>query len=127
MNGRTDGAAAPPQGEARQSSLPAPDAGNGSRRGPRSSRVDADPDHLLGTSPRELKAELGVPALVRREPPAEIWQYRDTACVLDLFLYPGDDGQAVTHLEARDLTAKPVAAASCLERLLRARAASGTG
>lgn len=116
-----------PHGAARQARLPAFDGDDAARGGRTSSRIDADPDSFLGTSPRELKTALGAPALVRREPPAEIWQYRDAACVLDLFLYPGKEGQAVTHLEARDRTAKPVAAASCLERLLRARAASVTG
>jgi hypothetical protein len=89
--------------------------------------VNGDPDRFLGRSPRQLEAELGAPALVRRENPAEIWQYRGPACVLDLFLYPKDGGPDVVHLEARDLSAEPMAAETCLQPLLRERAATGAG
>ena len=93
-----------------QARLTPPDADSGKApdAGRESPKVDADPDRFLGTSPRKLETELGSPVQVRREPPAEIWQYRDSQCVLDLFLYPGENGPAVTHIEARDPTAEPV-------------------
>jgi hypothetical protein len=89
--------------------------------------IDADPAQFVGASPGVLSARLGSPQQVRREPPAEIWQYRMPGCVLDLFLYPEKDGKSVTYLEARDLKARPMPAEGCLERLMRARLASKTG
>jgi hypothetical protein len=58
----------------------------------------------LAKSAAELRALFGNPTQVRREPPAEIWQYlSDTpACVLLFVLYPTDTpGQfRVQHAEA---------------------------
>jgi hypothetical protein len=44
---------------------------------------------------------LGEPSLVRRDPPAEIWQFHDRHCILDVFLYARPGGLAVAHVEAR--------------------------
>lgn len=38
----------------------------------------------------EIEQILGGPSFVRRDPPAELWQYRASDCTLDLFFY--DDG-----------------------------------
>lgn len=58
----------------------------------------------LAKTAAELRALFGNPAQVRREPPAEIWQYlSDTpSCVLLFVLYPTDaPGQfRVQHAEA---------------------------
>lgn len=42
---------------------------------------------LKGLRPLEIVALLGQPELKRDEPPAELWQYRTTDCVLNLFFY----------------------------------------
>jgi hypothetical protein len=42
---------------------------------------------LKGLRPVEIVALLGQPELKRDEPPAELWQYRTTDCVLNLFFY----------------------------------------
>src|SRR5690242_8178756 len=42
---------------------------------------------LKGLRPREIVALLGQPELKRDEPPAELWQYRTSDCVLNLFFY----------------------------------------
>ena len=57
---------------------------------------------LRDLSAAELVALIGEPDFRRVEPPAELWQYRSTDCVLDLFLY--GDGQKfhVVHAAARD-------------------------
>lgn len=64
------------------------------------SKVNADPQQLLGMDGTALNDLLGQPTLVRREGEAEIWQYRGDECVLDLFLYGGM--RQVEHVDLRD-------------------------
>ena len=53
---------------------------------------------------RSVTALLGPPDYRRRDKPAEIWQYRNDACVLDLFLYSTDGAPArVNHMDFRRL------------------------
>lgn len=79
-----------------------------------------DPAILIGLDAAGLEAMLGAPELKRREPPAEMWQYRTETCVLDLYLYPGagDGTPSVAQYAARARTADPaggpVDAARCL-------------
>ena len=68
----------------------APDAGD----------TPAPPGNLLGLDEASLKHWFGSPSFIRRDYPAEVWQYRAKACVLELYLYPADDHMAVTHAEA---------------------------
>jgi hypothetical protein len=49
-----------------------------------------------------LIARLGEPDFTRRDPPAEIWQYRGATCVLDIFLYPEAGEMRVLHAATRD-------------------------
>lgn len=48
-----------------------------------------DPSRLKGMSAAQLTEAFGRPVFTRRDLPAEIWQYRGKACMLDLFLYDG--------------------------------------
>lgn len=64
------------------------------------SKVNADPQQLLGMDSAALNDLLGEPVVVRREGEAEIWQYRSDECVLDLFLYGGM--RQVEHVDLRD-------------------------
>ncbi len=89
--------------------------------------IDDDPARVLGLSPDKLTEMLGRPDLTRREPPAEIWQYRGETCVFDVFLYEEAGSARVTYLEARDESAHPVAERNCLNQLLRARIAKPLG
>jgi hypothetical protein len=57
---------------------------------------------LQTLSPQALIARLGEPDFTRRDPPAEIWQYRGSTCVLDLCLYPEDGELHVLHAATRD-------------------------
>ena len=63
----------------------------------------ADASNLVGRDAREVAELLGPPHLKRRDPPAELWQYRAEPCVLDLFLYAdkAGGGFTVTHMEMR--------------------------
>jgi hypothetical protein len=47
-------------------------------------------------------ARLGAPDFTRQDPPAEIWQYRGSSCVLDVFLYPDGGEMKVVHANTRD-------------------------
>ncbi len=85
--------------------------------------IDDDPARILGLGPDKLTELLGRPELTRREPPAEIWQYRGESCVFDVFLYEEGGLVRVTYLEARDESAQRVAERNCLNQLLRARLA----
>ena len=83
--------------------------------------INDDPQQLMGIGPGALGAILGEPELIRREAPAEIWQYRNDGCVLDVFLYDTAGQREVTYVEARDGTAQRMDTRACLNTLLRAR------
>ena len=89
--------------------------------------IDDDPARIMGLGASQLTELLGQPELTRREPPAEIWQYRGRSCVFDVFLYEDAAGRRVTYLEARDDSAQRIAARDCLNQLLRARLAKPLG
>jgi len=62
----------------------------------------------------ELTARLGKPDFQRREPPAELWQYRSAACVLNVFLYPQADGALkVSYVHTQDPRQTRSSADSC--------------
>ncbi|RMD64591.1 MAG: hypothetical protein D6826_02045 [Alphaproteobacteria bacterium] len=97
--------------------------------------INDDPRQLLGLDRARLDALLGPPTLIRREAPAEIWQYREGACIIDVFLYaaetaPSPDPAAadyrVSYVEARDGAARPIAVRGCLNTLLRAHLNAGS-
>lgn len=82
------------------------------------SRPKVTADQLLGQESQAVQVALGQPRRVRKEAPAEIWQYDGGSCVVDLFLYPEGGKQKVTHLEARDSTSgKTIDTNSCLAKL----------
>lgn len=93
----------------------------------------ADPDKVMGLGREEIQALLGKPGLVRREAPAEVWQYESRGCVLDIFLYEQSAELAVVYVEARDGQAAAAATGPCLgavmddhRQLLSASSAGGT-
>ncbi len=83
--------------------------------------VNDDPNQFMGLDRSALTARLGAPDLIRREDPAEIWQYVTLDCVVDVVLYNRGPRYAVSYLEARDETAARQAPQPCLNRLLRDR------
>lgn len=86
--------------------------------------IDDDPERLIGLGTQGLSALLGQPELIRREAPAQVWQYRGVDCVFDIFLYRKDDSDSVTYVEARDSEGNKTETRPCLNELLRARQAS---
>lgn len=53
-----------------------------------------DPAGLIGLDETAISAALGEPGFVRKETGARVWQYFAGDCILDLFLYQEDEGQA---------------------------------
>jgi hypothetical protein len=85
---------------------------------------DGDPDALIGREAGEIERALGPPRMVRRDAPAEIWQYRSETCVLDLFLYQEKQELRVAYLEARDQEAQAVPPRGCFASVLAAQRAA---
>jgi hypothetical protein len=83
--------------------------------------VNDDPAQLMGLDRGGVSALLGEPDLIRREAPAEVWQYVAEGCVFDVVLYARGQDYAVSYLEARDAKAAVLAPRPCLNSLLRAR------
>jgi hypothetical protein len=77
-----------------------------------------DPSRLRGLAAADVRAVLGNPSYLRREAPAEIWQYYGSGCVLDLFFYDDGTAQRVLHAELRSRTLGQSDTATCLRQLL---------
>jgi len=85
--------------------------------------VNDDPNQFLAQAPDLIAAALGNPALIRRDGPAEVWQYKGRGCVLDLFLYKTDGGGFATrHVELRGTGLSDSKRRDCLADMLRDQA-----
>ncbi|MGH6973393.1 MAG: hypothetical protein ACRED6_02065 [Stellaceae bacterium] len=68
------------------------------------------PDHpatlgdLNGLAPAQVAALIGDPDLRRVDPPAEIWQYRNADCVLELYFYDSGANSRMVYAETRSRT-----------------------
>ena len=76
---------------------------------------------LAGMTPDQVIGLLGPPRFKRRDNPAEIWQYRNKACALDLFLYRVGNGAAyrVRHFETRMRGREKITGKVCFSGLLQ--------
>lgn len=86
------------------------------------SRLEKAPIAALrvrGLEDKSVRALLGEPGLLRRDPPAEVWQYRASGCVADLFLYEDKNKKRVAYVQVRSLNAREqrVSEAECLNRI----------
>ena len=103
----------PPANDKAATSAPAPATAPGP-----AAKIRA-PTTVVGLQARELEEFLGTPKLVRHDAPAEVWQYRSAACVLDLFLYqdkPTADIR-VKYAEARTIAAEPAQTDECVNAI----------
>ena len=68
-----------------------------------SAEIYPAPNLTTGLNRQLLITLLGEPGFMRRDGPAEIWQYKTLACTLDVFLYKDAVGPVyrVTHFETR--------------------------
>ncbi len=80
-----------------------------------------DPEEFIGYGPQRLLPIMGAPDFVRRDGPAQIWQYRAENCVLDLFLYGKNDDSQVRHVELRERVPGVEPVEECFSRLRTAR------
>ncbi len=74
------------------------------------------PGDLMELSEQQIAALFGRPPFVRREEPAQVWQYKQDSCVLDLFLYREAAGYRVKHAEIRARSSNPQASCAALMR-----------
>ena len=68
---------------------------------------------LTGLAPAEVIALMGEPDFRRRDPPAELWQYRSADCVLDVFIYGSGGNARVVRSQTRDRHVLPPLVAAC--------------
>ena len=94
--------------------------------GPAQTAALGDPAGMIGADAGAVERLLGPPRLVRRDAPAELWQYRARDCVVDLFLYQEKDGLRLLYVEARTGAAEITAPRPCLEALRAGRDKSVT-
>jgi hypothetical protein len=78
-----------------------------------------DSASFIGLRDADLSRTLGQPKQVRKDAPAEVWQYSGADCVVDFYLYAGDAGLAVAYLEARDQAAESTPADRCVKSLMQ--------
>ena len=97
-----------PESAAPENSAPAPELDKPAR-----------PEDVLGLAADALEKLLGRPDLVRRDAPAQVWQYRSASCVVDLYLYPEKTSYRVAFIEARDRSAASMAADRCFDSLAK--------
>ena len=78
------------------------------------------PESLMGADRDALIKRLGPPALLRREPPAEFWQFAGDGCVLHVFLYESETTALyeVTHVELLPRGGLDVIPPGCFSRML---------
>jgi hypothetical protein len=76
---------------------------------------------ILGLDGGAVRKLLGEPGLIRRETPAEVWQYRTAGCVLDVVLYDQANGPRVVYAEARTSAAEPAHTDDCLSDVVTAK------
>jgi hypothetical protein len=83
-----------------------------------------DPIHsasILGLDSGAVRKLLGEPGLIRRDTPAEVWQYRTASCVLDVVMYDQASGPRVAYTEARTAAAEPTQPGPCLTDVLTSK------
>jgi hypothetical protein len=85
-------------------------------------------DTMTGMSGSDLTTWLGAPQFRRQDGQAEIWQYRASACTLDVFLYNEGSDLRVRYVEPRNHAATanapgdPAQARACASALIQSRA-----
>lgn len=89
--------------------------------------VRFSPEEFVGFSPERVLPILGAPDFVRRDGSAQIWQYRATNCVLDLFLYQTGNETHVKHAELRPRVPGAESIDSCYSRMRQERKGKPSG
>jgi len=72
---------------------------------------------LMDLDAESVRARYGQPRLLRKESPAQVWQYADDTCVLLVVLYEPKDGKGsprVKYAQGRMLPGRETEVANCL-------------
>jgi hypothetical protein len=81
-------------------------------------RLTGEPKELIGLDHATVRRALGDPLRIRKEQPAQVWQYATGDCVVDLYFYMLDGALKVTFVEARSHSAEAEPTGRCLKSLL---------
>lgn len=73
----------------------------------------AEAPGLLGLLSVDVEGMFGRPRFVRRDGPAQIWQYGTDLCTLNLFLYREGPTFKVRHVEFRNRSADLASSGGC--------------
>jgi len=82
------------------------------------SAINDDPKQLFGLAGHRISDLLGPANFIRRDGPAEVWQYRAKACVLDIYLYKTVDALTVAHFDLRKRRKATLPPRHCFHGLL---------
>ena len=82
------------------------------------SAVNDDPMQLFGLAGQTISDLLGPAYFIRRDGPAEVWQYRAKACVLDIYLYKEAGALTAAHIDLRKRRKATLPTRRCFHGLL---------
>ena len=85
----------------------------------------ASPKDMVGKSGTQITSAIGKPAFLRKDGEAQIWQYRGTNCLLDVFLYREGGALKVKHAELRRRAAGGLSESACLANAVTTGKAKG--
>ena len=68
---------------------------------------------IKGMEKSAIARLLGEPGFIRRDDPAEIWQYRGERCILDIFMYKDGNSFTAAHVTLRSRTVERPADEEC--------------
>ena len=80
--------------------------------------INDDPKQLFGLAGHRISDLLGPANFIRRDGPAEVWQYRAKACVLDIYLYKTVGALTVAHIDLRKRRKATLPPRRCFHGLL---------
>jgi hypothetical protein len=78
-----------------------------------------EPGNIAGLTADQVKLAFGTPAFTRHDGGMEMWRYDGVGCKAFFFLYPGDGGKTVRHVETLPRGADIAADSTCLSGLLK--------
>lgn len=82
---------------------------------PSNARISmADGSLLNGLTGAELDLVLGPPSRVRHDPPAQVWQYDQPRCIVDVFLYTDEGEPRAVYVQERSREVKKIVPGACL-------------
>lgn len=78
---------------------------------------------LNGLSGADVDLMLGPPSRVRHDPPAQVWQYDQPRCIVDVFLYTDESEPRAVYVQERSREVKKIAPGACLGAVWQAHQA----